>query len=82
MRLGEAVYDTGRQYAADFKKTMTIVFGDFLHKWNYTAVPYLTQRIDSRKLFRDYSLVGAYLIRTGQFNITAVMLAENGTDVL
>ena len=46
VRLLEAVYETGRQYTADFKKTMTIVFDDFLPKWNYTAVPYPTHSTD------------------------------------
>jgi hypothetical protein len=33
------VYETGRKYAAGFKKTMKIVFDDSLPKWNYSAVP-------------------------------------------
>jgi len=33
------VYETGRKVAADFKKTMTILFDDTLAKWNYRAVP-------------------------------------------
>lgn len=33
------VYETGRKYAAGFKKTMKIVFDDILPKWNYRAVP-------------------------------------------
>jgi len=33
------VYETGRKVAANFKKTMTIVFDDILPKWNYRAVP-------------------------------------------
>ena len=33
------VYETGRKYAASFKKTMKIVFDDYLPKWNYSAVP-------------------------------------------
>ena len=35
----EKVYATGRKYAADFKDTMKIVFGDHLPKWNYRALP-------------------------------------------
>ena len=35
----DKVYETGRKYAAGFKKTMKIVFDKFLPKWNYTAVP-------------------------------------------
>jgi Rhodopirellula transposase DDE domain len=33
------VYETGRKYLANFKKTMKIVFDDVLPKWNYTAAP-------------------------------------------
>ena len=33
------VYETGRKVAADFKKTMTILFDDTLPRWNYRAVP-------------------------------------------
>ncbi len=36
------VYETGRKYAASFKKTMKIVFDDYLPKWNYSAVPVAT----------------------------------------
>jgi Rhodopirellula transposase DDE domain len=32
-------YEIGRQVAKDFKNTMTIVFDNFLPKWNYRAVP-------------------------------------------
>ncbi len=32
-------YKTGRKYAADFKKTMRIVFDEYLGQWNYRAVP-------------------------------------------
>ena len=32
-------YETGRKYAADFKKNMRIVFDDYLGKWNYRAIP-------------------------------------------
>ena len=35
----DKVYATGRKYAADFKATMTIVFDDYLPKWNYRAIP-------------------------------------------
>ena len=35
----DKVYETGRKYAAGFKKTMKIVFDNFLPKWNYRAVP-------------------------------------------
>lgn len=39
VRMLEKVYETGRKYAKDFKKTMTIKFDEFLPKWNYTAIP-------------------------------------------
>ncbi len=35
-------YETGRKYAAGFKKTMKIVFDEYLPKWNYRAVPETT----------------------------------------
>jgi hypothetical protein len=35
----EGVFETGRKYAAGFKKTMKIVFDEVLPKWNYRAVP-------------------------------------------
>ena len=35
----DKVYETGRKYAADFKKNMKILFDKFLPKWNYRAVP-------------------------------------------
>ena len=35
----DKVYDTGRKYAAGFKKTMKIVFDKILPKWNYRAIP-------------------------------------------
>jgi hypothetical protein len=35
----EGVYETGRKYAAGFKKTMKIVFDKVLPKWNYRAIP-------------------------------------------
>lgn len=39
VRMLEKVYETGRKYAKDFKKSMTIKFDEFLPKWNYTAIP-------------------------------------------
>ena len=39
VRLLDKVYATGRKYAKDFKRNMTIKFDDFLPKWNYTAIP-------------------------------------------
>ena len=33
------LYETGRKVAADFKKSMRIVFDAFLGQWNYVAVP-------------------------------------------
>jgi hypothetical protein len=35
----DKVYQTGRKYAEGFKENMTILFDDFLPKWNYRAVP-------------------------------------------
>ena len=35
----DKVYETGRKCAAGFKKSMKIVFDEFLPKWNYRAVP-------------------------------------------
>ncbi len=35
----DKVYHTGRKVADDFKQNMTIVFDEYLPKWNYTAVP-------------------------------------------
>lgn len=35
----DKVYQTGRKYAQGFKKSMKILFDDFLPKWNYRAVP-------------------------------------------
>ena len=32
-------YETGRKYAADFKKNMRIIFDDYLGQWNYRAIP-------------------------------------------
>jgi Rhodopirellula transposase DDE domain len=39
VRLLDAVDQTGRKYAADFKHHMHIVFDEYLPKWNYRAVP-------------------------------------------
>jgi hypothetical protein len=39
VRFIDKIYEVGRKYAAAFKKTMKIVFDEFLPKWNYTAVP-------------------------------------------
>jgi hypothetical protein len=39
VRIIDKVFETGRKYAADFKKNMTIQFDDILPKWNYTAIP-------------------------------------------
>ena len=39
MSILEKVYQTGRKYAAGFKKAMKIVFDEVLPKWNYRAVP-------------------------------------------
>ena len=39
VRMLDKVYETGRKYAKDFKKNMTIQFDKYLPKWNYTAVP-------------------------------------------
>ena len=35
----DKIYQTGRKYPKRFKKTMKIVFDEYLPKWNYTAVP-------------------------------------------
>ena len=39
VRVMNKVYEIGRKYAKDFKKTMTIQFDKHLPKWNYTAIP-------------------------------------------
>ena len=39
VRILEKAYATGRKYAADFKKTMKIVFDAHLPDWNYRAIP-------------------------------------------
>jgi len=41
VRIIDKVFETGRQYAKDFKENMTIKFDDILPKWNYRAVPQL-----------------------------------------
>jgi hypothetical protein len=33
------VYVTGKKCAANFLETMSILFDDFLPRWNYRAVP-------------------------------------------
>ena len=35
----DQVYETGRKVAANFKKTMRIVFDETLPQWNYRAIP-------------------------------------------
>lgn len=35
----DGAYKTGRKVTEEFKRTMEIVFDDYLPKWNYTAVP-------------------------------------------
>lgn len=40
VRIIDKVFETGRKYATDFKKNMTIQFDDLLPKWNYTAIPH------------------------------------------
>ena len=39
VRIIDKVFETGRKYAADFRKNMTIQFDKLLPKWNYRAVP-------------------------------------------
>lgn len=39
VRLMQNVYETGRKYAMNFKKTTSIQFNKHLPKWNYTAIP-------------------------------------------
>jgi len=39
VRIIDKVFETGRKYAADFKKNMTIQFDQLLPKWNYVAIP-------------------------------------------
>jgi hypothetical protein len=38
-RVLSKTYEADRKCAAEFKKAMKIVFGEFLPKWNYMAVP-------------------------------------------
>ncbi|WP_083617240.1 ISAzo13-like element transposase-related protein [Planktothrix serta] len=38
----DQVYQTGRKVTDHFKKTLKIVFDEYLPKWNYRAVPQLT----------------------------------------
>jgi hypothetical protein len=38
----DQTYEIGRKCAKGFKKTMKIVFDDFLPKWNYRAIPSVT----------------------------------------
>jgi hypothetical protein len=42
VRIIAKVFKTGRKYADDFKKTMTIQFDRHLPNWNYTAIPNAT----------------------------------------
>jgi Rhodopirellula transposase DDE domain len=35
----DKIYLTARKVATDLKQTMTILFDDFLGKWNYRAIP-------------------------------------------
>ena len=42
VRIMSKVFETGRKYASDFKKNITIQFDDHLPKWNYTAIPQST----------------------------------------
>lgn len=35
----DKVYATGKKVANGFKKTMRILFDDYLPKWNYRALP-------------------------------------------
>jgi hypothetical protein len=42
VRMLDTVDQTGRTYTADFNQNMTIVFDDYLPKWNYRAVPAFT----------------------------------------
>ena len=39
VRVIDKIYQTGRKYAKDFKKTMKLQFDQHLPKWNYTAIP-------------------------------------------
>lgn len=33
------VYELGRKYPENFKANMSIIFDNFLGKWNYVAIP-------------------------------------------
>jgi len=44
VKIIDYVYETGRKVAKDFKKTMRIIFDEFLPQWNYRAIP-LTPKI-------------------------------------
>ena len=33
------VYETARKVSKDFKENMTIIFDDYIGKWNYKAIP-------------------------------------------
>jgi hypothetical protein len=35
----DKIYETGLKVANGFKKTMKIIFAEYLPKWNYRAVP-------------------------------------------
>jgi hypothetical protein len=35
----DKLFQTGRKYAKNFKENMSIIFDEFLGKWNYRAVP-------------------------------------------
>ena len=35
----DKLYQTKRKYAADFKEKMSLIFDEYLPKWNYRAVP-------------------------------------------
>lgn len=35
----DKIYQTGRKYADDFKENMSLIFDEYLGKWNYRAIP-------------------------------------------
>jgi hypothetical protein len=39
--VSDKMYETGRKVTQEFKKTMEIVFDEYLPQWNYTAKPQL-----------------------------------------
>jgi hypothetical protein len=41
----DKVYQTGRRVAETVKQKMSILFDDYLPKWNYTAVPCLVSNV-------------------------------------